>query len=235
MPPGFRREQLRERYDVAAFQEDSWHAYCGQETRRIINSALSRPTTPSNRLLNAGSGVYRLDVPGWDELAVDIFETPLGGRGNTFCASIESLPIDQETFGAIVCVGEVLGYCDPQLAIKEFGRILQRKGSLVCDFGSSLSFRYQMRECHGREADIVSDEYNGTAERVWIYNPRFIRRLLRANGFEVIREYGTHTWSSLATRIGASKARATEFQRSMDWMPLPKRWADVCTIIAEKI
>jgi hypothetical protein len=91
-----------------------------------------------------------------------------------------------------------------------------------------------MQDCYGREADIVTDEYNGSSERVWIYHPRFIRRLLRVSGFSVRREYGTHTWSSLATRLGISKTRSTSLQRSLEWLPLPKRWADVCTIVAEK-
>jgi hypothetical protein len=91
-----------------------------------------------------------------------------------------------------------------------------------------------MQDCYGREADIVTDEYNGSSERVWIYHPRFIWRLLRVSGFSVRREYGTHTWSSLATRLGISKTRSTSLQRSLEWLPLPKRWADVCTIVAEK-
>jgi len=109
---------------------------------------------------------------------------------------------------------EVLGYCDPQLALTEFSRILQQRGLLVCDFGAAES-SVQNAGLLWREADIVTDEYNGSSERVWIYHPRFIRRLLRVSGFSVRREYGTHTWSSLATRLGISKTRSTRF--SVRW------------------
>ena len=233
-PIGFRKEQLRNRYDVGAFHEDSWHSYCGERTRKILSHVLSHSTVKSRSLLNAGSGVYRVDEPDWEEIRVDLFEAPLGNCGNAICASIEALPIAEKAIGAVVCVGEVLGYCDPQLAFSEFSRILERNGALVCDFGSSLSFRYSMRDCYAREADIVTDEYNGTLERVWVYNPSFVRRLLRSNGFSIRHEYGTHTWSALANRIGVSKTGATYFQRSMEWLKLPKRWADICTIVAEK-
>lgn len=234
MPIGFSREELRKRYDVRAFHEDPWHDYCGEQTSKIVSLALSKGPRRSSLLLNAGSGVYRIEQPEWDEICVDLFEAPLGNCTNCVCASIEALPLTEQAFGAVVCVGEVLGYCDPQLAFREFNRILEINGILVCDFGNSLSFRYSMRPCYAREADIVSDEYNGTEERVWIYNPHFIRRLLGANGFSVREQYGTHTWSAAASRLGMSKTRATFLQRSMQWISLPSRWADVCTIIAEK-
>jgi SAM-dependent methyltransferase len=234
MQMGFSREELRKRYDVGAFREDPWHDYCGEQTRRIVSLVLSNGPSRSNLLLNAGSGVYRIDQPGWEETCVDLFEAPLGTGANTVCASIEALPLAEETFGAVVCVGEVLGYCDPQLVFSEFNHILERKGILVCDFGNSLSLRYKMRACYAREADIVTDEYNGTEERVWIYNPHFVRRLLKSSGFAVRQQYGTHTWSAAASRLGISKTRATSLQRSMQWISLPNRWADICTIVAEK-
>jgi SAM-dependent methyltransferase len=230
----FTREQLRRRYDVSVFSEDPWHEYCGEQTRKIVSRALAQRSGRSNLLLNAGSGVYRLGQPNWDEICVDLFDAPIANHTNAVRASIESLPFGERTFGAIVCVGEVLGYCDPQLAFREFSRILKNKGTLVCDFGNSLSFRYKMRACYGREADIVTDEYNGTEERVWIYNPHFIKRLLESSGFTIHRQYGTHTWSAAASRLGWSKTQSTLVQRAMKWAPFPRRWADVCTIVAEK-
>ena len=221
-----------------AFHEDPWHSYCGERTREIVSRALLDATANSRLLLNAGSGVYRIDKPGWEEICVDLFETLTGqvlGARNALCASIESIPLAEKAIGAVVCVGEVLGYCDPQLAFSEFSRVLETNGILVCDFGSSLSLRYKMRDCYARQADIVTDEYNGTAEPVWVYNPSFIRRLLMSNGFSLLQEYGTHTWSAFASRFGISKTKATSFQRGMEWLSLPKRWADVCTIVAEKV
>ena len=231
---GFRREQLRERYDVDDFHEDPWHGYCGECTREIISGVLPNASSDSDLLLNAGSGVYRLNRPGWEEISVDLFESPLGNRPNSLCASVEDMPLEDESFGAVVCVGEVLGYCDPQRAFIEFSRVLRRGGILICDFGSTLSFRHRSHACYAREADIIVDEYNGTEERVWVYNPHFIRRLLRSSGFTVQQEFGTHTWSALANRLGVSKARATTFQRSMRWLSLPRQWADIRTIVAER-
>jgi hypothetical protein len=50
----------------------------------------------------------------------------------------------------------------------------------------------------------------------------------------VQQEFGTHTWSALANRLGVSKAGATTFQRSMRWLSLPRQWADIRTIVAER-
>jgi SAM-dependent methyltransferase len=231
---GFTREQLRGRYDVGAFSEDPWHEYCGEQTSKIVSMALAQRRSRSNLLLNAGSGVYRLEQPNWEEICVDLFDAPLANHTHAVRASVEALPLQECTFGAVVCVGEVLGYCDPQLAFKEFARILEDKGILVCDFGNSLSFRHKMRACYARAADIVTDEYNGTEERVWVYNPRFIKRLLESSGFSIRQQFGTHTWSAAAHRFGMSKTRSTLIQRSLHLIPFPRRWADVCTIIAER-
>jgi ubiquinone/menaquinone biosynthesis C-methylase UbiE len=54
-------------------------------------------------------------------------------REYSVCTSVERLPFRENSMGAIVCVGEVLAYCDPAAAIGEFARVLVRSGLLICD------------------------------------------------------------------------------------------------------
>jgi SAM-dependent methyltransferase len=232
MRPGFDPHELASRYDVNCFSEDDWHTYSGRRTAKLLSRHLKRNKTLPERLLNAGSGVYDIGIPGWAETAVDLFDSPIQGRQNAIKGNIEHLQFGGGTFGAVVCVGEVLGYCDPQKVIFEFSRVLVPGGILVCDFASSRSFRRWFRREFGRIADLVQDEYNGSAEPVWIYDPRFILRLLRSSGFFVERVYGSHTWSAIARGLGVHARSATHFQCLLDWVPLPSNWADVTTIFA---
>jgi hypothetical protein len=71
MPPGFKREELRARYDVPSIVEDDWYAYCGQKTANIVKQYLGGPSAPSALLLNAGCGVYQLSMDSWKEVSVD--------------------------------------------------------------------------------------------------------------------------------------------------------------------
>jgi SAM-dependent methyltransferase len=232
--PGFKREELRARYDVPSLDEDRWHAYSGEKTAGIIEHYLRGSAPPSLWLLNAGCGVYELALDAWKEVSVDLFTRPIGGRLRSICASVEQLPFRSKAFGGVVCVGEVLAYCDPAAAIAEFGRVLSQSGVLICDFASSRSIRYWFRKPYGRAADLIRDEYNGTPERTWVYDPQYVSSLLGASGFRLMASVGTHSWSALARRLGASPRSAVFLQRSLEWLDLPTRWADLTTIVAER-
>lgn len=232
MSPGFKPHELASRYNVESFREDEWHAYFGNKSSKIVADRLASCESISRLLLNAGSGVYRIGIDGWSEIAVDLFDTPIQGRQNAVCASIEDLPFESGTFGAVVCVGEVLGYCDPVKAISEFSRILTNSGILICDFGNSRSLRHLLKSQYGRSADLITDQYNGTPEQIWIYDPGYIRSLLIAAEFNIRQVSGIHIWSALARRVGFSPQKATSIQRCFDWARLPARWADVTVIVA---
>lgn len=234
MTPGFKRYELRNRYDVACIREDGWHAYSGERTDDILARHLPTGNSCSNWLLNAGSGVYEIGAAGWREISVDLFAAPIRERKHSVCTSVERLPFKENSMGAIVCVGEVLAYCDPAAAIGEFARVMVPSGLLICDFASSRSPRYWFKKPFGRAADLITDEYNGAPERTWVYDPKYIQSLLRAEGFVIDEVLGTHTWSALARRAGASQLLALRFQELLGRLPLPARLADLTTIVASR-
>ena len=232
MPPGFKPHELASRYNVESFREDAWHTYFGAKSAKIVADQLALCESHSRLLLNAGSGVYQIGSSDWSETAVDLFDAPIRGHQNAVCANIEDLPFGAGMFGAVVCVGEVLGYCDPAKAISEFARILTDSGILICDFGNSRSIRYLLKKHYGRSADLISDQYNGTPEPIWVYDPSYIKSLLISAQFSIRHVSGIHTWSALARRIGISTQKATNIQRRLDWLHLPAKWADVTVIVA---
>ncbi len=182
MRPGFQPRELAPRYDVERFSEDEWHSYSGEKTVRLLSEHLDAQKGTPRQLLNAGSGVYQLSIPGWTEISVDLFDAPIRGRRHSIRASVEDLPFEACTFGAVVCVGEVLGYCDPARAIAEFGRVVTPQGILICDFGTTRSFRYWFRKQHARAAELVTDQYKGTPEPIWIH-ARPLRTTFRSEQF----------------------------------------------------
>ena len=194
MPPqALSLKNLAPRYNVEDFQEDKWHAYFGNKSAKFVaRRQLLSCKSSSRMLLNAGSGVYQIRVDGWIETAVDLFDAPIRDRENAVRANIEDLPFKTGSFGAVVCVGEVLGYSDPSKAISEFARVLTPLGLLVCDFGNSRSFRYLLKKNYGRAADLITDQYNGTPEPIWIYDCAYISSLLATARF-VSPEYIWHS------------------------------------------
>jgi SAM-dependent methyltransferase len=231
---GFKRHELQRRYDVRAIREDEWHAYCGEKTQALVRRHLSSASPSPSLLLNAGSGVYQIAEPPWTEFSLDLFATPLRNRAGAVCATVESLPFRASTFGAGVCVGEVLAYCDPARAIGEFSRVLPLGGTLIVDFRSTRSARNWFKPPFARAADIVADDYNGTVERTWIYDPNYIESLLMGTGFQIREVHGSHTWSALGRRIGLSTLPAVRAQRLLEWFPLPRVLADLTTIVAAR-
>jgi SAM-dependent methyltransferase len=212
--------------------EDSWHSYSGENTTQIISRYLSSKNIESNLLLNAGAGVYSIETSEWQEIVLDLFTNPINKKSSAICANIEQLPFRGKTFGTVICVGEVLAYCDPSKAIMEFARVLVPSGKLICDFSNSTSIRYLFREQFGRAADMITDIYNGTSERTWIYHPNYIKELLILAGFNTIQFEVTHTWSALALRLGVSKTKAVNYQKYLNHIPFPRSFADLITIVA---
>jgi SAM-dependent methyltransferase len=232
--PGFERDELRSRYDVISFREDCWHAYTGEMTARILARFLPETNSASNWLLNAGAGVYEIGDSAWQEISADLFVAPIRRRTYAVCANVERLPFNAGSLGAVVCVGEVLAYCDPAAAIREFANVLAPDGLLICDFASSRSPRYWLRRPYGRAADLITDEYNGAPERTWVYDPDYVGSLLHEAGFRIREVVGTHAWSALARRAGAAPETALRLQKLMQRLPLPARLADLTTIVASR-
>ena len=232
--PGFHPAELKARYDVETISEDPWHSYSGQTTTKLVAKHLALSKAKSRLLLNAGAGAHQLGVPSWEEISVDLFATPMRSHRRTICASIEELPLSSRDFGAVVCVGEVLGYCDPARAIAEFSRVLEPHGVLICDFGNSRSIRHWFTTTYRRSADLITDSYNGSPERIWVYDPGYIRSVLVSCGFANIRSAGIHTWSALSRKIGMSPDHAVRWQSWLGWLPLPDTAADVMTIVASR-
>jgi SAM-dependent methyltransferase len=232
--PGFRRQELQARYNVSAVEEDRWHSFGDVQRRHLIRRTFDHFGERHGRILNAGSGVHTLGLGDWEEIAIDFFERPLHRTSCAVCGNIAQLPFGESTFDAVICVGEVLGYCDPPQAVAEFFRVIRPQGILFCDFGSTQSARYWFTEVYRRAAEMVTVEYNGEPERIWIYDPDYINSLLRQAGFCTILLTGIYRWAALFAQLCGQKyaLKAEQLQRLL---PFPSRSADVVVIVARRL
>lgn len=233
MERGFKKGDLRPRYDVDRIDEDEWHTYEGERVLALMVKYLPDSNPLSVWLVNAGAGVYRIGLGKWREIAMDLFTTPIEGRQYAVCGNIERLPFQPHSLGAIVCVGEVLGYCDPAKVLAGFAQALVPSGYLIFDFSSSRSPRYWFREPYAKAANLVTDIYNGTPEKTWVYSPEYVEGILSTLGFSISSRTAINTWSSLAKRFQAGNSTALFIERKLKWLPPPATWADLMMIVAE--
>lgn len=232
--PRFSRRQLSARYDVSNVTEDAWHSYSDQVTAKILKRYLSSLSNcPGNWVLNAGSGTTTLPLNLDYEVSLDLFPAPITGKPFPVSADILQLPFERELFAAAVCVGEVLAYCDPANAFAEFSRVLKRGGRLICDFGSTRSWRHLLRPTYGQAAIQLRTEYNEAPELTWVYDPGYIRHRLRRMGFAIRAAHSTHTWSGLARRLGLSTTLALELERALNPNHPDSGFGETITIVAD--
>src|SRR5262245_3267412 len=137
--PGFRSDELEPRYATTSITEDAWHTFGDKRKHDFICRHLNRGPNQSPWLLNAGCGVHRIVADDWNEVCLDLFPQPIRHHPHPVRATVERLPFASSSIGAVVCIGEVLGYCDPTRALAEFSRVLEPSGALICDYGNSRS------------------------------------------------------------------------------------------------
>lgn len=228
----FSREELRGRYAVTKLEEDLWHRHSDRITAAVVGKYLEPWSRCSqNWVLNAGAGVTTIGTA--REVSLDLFPDPVIGKQYPVCATVARLPFSAGQFSAVVCVGEVLAYCDPNVVIGEFARVLRPAGRLILDFGSTRSWRVFGTPSYGSSAALITSEYNGSAEKTWIYDPAYIKHVLERFGFKITAVHGAHRWSPLARRLGVGLKIALKIEELFSRCLRPARCADTITIVSD--
>jgi hypothetical protein len=53
-----------------------------------------------------------------------------------------------------------------------------------------------------------------------------------SSGLSIKHVFGTHSWSGVSRRLGASPRASVNVQHLLDWLPSPVLFSDVMTIVA---
>ncbi len=144
-----------------------------------------------SKILDVGAGTggiipYLLEATGPDGAvwAIDFAEEMvkvgkkkfLGENRVSFeIASVESLPFEKEFFDHVVCFGAFPHFEDQPGAVKEMGRVLKPRGTLIIAHAlSSAEIRHHHQNCAPVSQDFLPDELQ-------------MRSLLEGTGFQLKR------------------------------------------------
>ncbi len=94
--------------------------------------------------------------------------------------SIEKIPLADNVFDFIICVGSVLNYCDPMKVMEEFRRVLKNTGYLILEFESSRTFELILKHDYNKSAVFVETFYKGGTEKIWYFSEDYIKQLGKA-------------------------------------------------------
>jgi SAM-dependent methyltransferase len=230
---------VRARYnDPLWFSEpDKWHLYGDTEIRRELANYWESLPTSGRVILNAGAGGHDLGLDTAITINVDISEARLYALPNPLLASVEALPLADNTIDIIVCVGCVINYCDAATVISEFGRVLRPGGYLLLECESSYSAELLTQSAFRQSAAVVETFYANHQEVLWAYSPEYIESLLNAAKFNVVRRVPIHVlspWALLLLRSVGIAAFIARLDRVARKIPYLTRWASTHLFFCEK-
>ena len=136
------RRQFYENHYRVAEPIDTWHAYAQDVVHSTTKSWFyDIGVAKGGMILNAGSGGsdYGINFP---MIHLDLLADRIAQFPNSIVGDISSIPLEDSSIDAILCVGSVLNYGNPMLAIGEFQRVLRPGGTLILEYERSGSAEY---------------------------------------------------------------------------------------------
>jgi SAM-dependent methyltransferase len=182
--------------------------------------------------LNVGAGCIEYVIPGMTEISVDLFANPISDRPHPVCANVESLPFSNCSFDRVICLGEVLGYCDPQIAIKEMTRSLKPGGQIIFDYWSTRDIKKFITLSDRKAVDLFKDIYNGSEEVIWRYDGNYIREILDYNLIQIDQIHKIHNWSSVGKMLKMSDDVSLFLESALQLISSP--WSALTLTIGTK-
>ncbi len=199
--PNLDKEKIRTFYNSVEnvwADDDPWHDY----SQNVIAKYISKHDFFGDSIvLNAGSAGNTYGINCKTMYHVDIAEEKIKNIRNSFVASIEKMPFNDNFFDNIICVGSVLNYCDALNAISELSRVLKPKGNLILEFESSLGYEYIGTKNYRKNACIITTEYIETYHNQWLYSLKYIFKILDSCNLEIIKKQSFHIVDGLLSKF----------------------------------
>lgn len=194
-------------------EADVWHSYTfkilHKKVQQYLNSLnLNEPQT----VLNAGCGKTTYNCKA-KMIYMDIIEEYIDSFENYIVASIENIPLPDNSIDCIICVGSVINYCDLQKCLSEFSRILIPDGSLILEFERSNSAEFLFTKYYSKTIFKQKYNYNGQIHYLWMYNEKHLFQLCKFYNFIYKRRYRYHCLSSLLYRFGCTEEKAAKYSK----------------------
>jgi SAM-dependent methyltransferase len=164
-----------------------------QDTIQIQSSDL--------RVLNAGSGNndYGLSAQNWCVNA-DWSVQLCRNLNRAVVGDVETLPFHSNIFDVTLCVGAVLNYTEPYVAIPELFRVTRAGGLVIIDFQTSSTAELLFTSVWGKRVSVVEREYANRIDKTYLFSLNHIVNLVNAANGTVIDISRYHTTAALWRR-----------------------------------
>jgi ubiquinone/menaquinone biosynthesis C-methylase UbiE len=208
-------QELVEKYssvDIIWDKDDKWHYYVYATIKKYINRTIKKLNLNKNILiLNAGSAGEEYNLTDFKHIHLDIVEKNIKHTEDYIISNIENIPLEDNYFDMIICVGSVLNYSDALQSISEFSRLLKKDGHLILEFESSKSFEYIFTEHFCKNSALVKTFYQNKEEKLWVYSEKYIKNILSLHDFIFLNEHKFHIISGLVYRITNNSNLSAKF------------------------
>lgn len=193
-------------------ENNRWYNYTHNIIIDFIESNLSNKLNNQSLYLNAGSGGSTYNLSG-KCFHVDIAENLIKSFPYHYVASIENLPFSNSMFDATICVGSVINYCSALESITELSRTLKRGGYLIIEFERSNTAELWFDKEYSKKITMQRYEYLNHTHTLWLYEEKYIQKLLEKSGLRVIKYKRFHNLSSLINRITHQEEMSGQFSK----------------------
>jgi ubiquinone/menaquinone biosynthesis C-methylase UbiE len=192
-------------------ESDPWHMHTHNEIQNFVRSMYRKYAKPGYEILNAGSAGYSYGLPEDSMTHIDIADQTLKNAKRKIIASVEDIPVADNTYDMIICVGSVISYCDPIKTIHEFKRILKPGGCLILEFENSHTLELIGSEKYNKEQLLIDTFYRGQPERIWYYSENYIKDLLKEAKFNLKDTCRWHLLSPYIYKLTHNEKTAAKY------------------------
>jgi SAM-dependent methyltransferase len=186
-------------------QTDKWSAH----TKKVLEEFV-RQTIPKNEsvVLNAGCGGNDYGIGQTTPICInfDISLRQCRGIRQPVVADVESIPFANDIFDVVLCVGAVINYCEPYVAIPELFRVAKRGGLVVIDFETTQSAELLLSSHWGKRVSVIDRRYADRSDKTLLFSIEHMKRIVEQNGIvNKVHRYHTATaawlWATQKAQI----------------------------------
>lgn len=184
-------------------KDDKWHNYI----KFIIESKLYKwiDSKPQSYILNAGSGGTEYDILG-RVCHLDIADEKISKKKDFIVSSIENIPIENNTFDYIICVGSVINYSrNISKVLNELVRVLKPGGKLILEYERANSAELLFNKHHKDDCFYQEYLFNGATHGIWLYSDKLIDKILKDSlNLKLKKQFRFHSLSAVAEKYNWS-------------------------------
>ena len=184
-------------------KDDKWHNY----TKLIIEKTLYKwlDSNAQSYILNAGSGGTEYNING-RVCHLDVADKKISNKKDYIVSSIENIPVDNNIFDYIICVGSVINYTrNVSKSLNELYRVLKPGGKLILEYERANSAELLFNKHHKDDCFYQEYLYNDATHGIWLYSDKLINKILKDElKLILVKQFRFHSLSAVAERYNLS-------------------------------